>query len=253
MEAPGGKILHIRPDSGKIEIIKIPCPPDYIQTISLDTARRLIYGFTYPVFRFFKYDLKSDEVRDFGYMGSIPHIMAIDDEGGIWATYSPYFHHLFRYDPDRDRLDFLKLSLPWSAANPVSMYPGAGPVDSMLNGKDGYIYIGTVQGSLVRLEPRRLQVDYLGKPSVEDRLPAMEIGKDGLIYGVCGSDWKTCLFTYDRRKNSFRNLGPVYDSKRKTSCFRPHDIALTDDGTLYCAETDNPKRSGYLWECKGLF
>ena len=249
-EAPGGKILHIFPDTGRIEIVSIPCPPDYIQTICLDRHRRLIYGFTYPVFRFFKYDIEKNKTTDFGYIGSIPHIMDVDDEGSVWGTYSPYFHRLFRYNPRRDRLDFFKLSLPWFRENPAAMFPGAGPIDSMVNGHDGYLYIGTVQGSLVRLDPKGPEVKYLGKPSVENRLPALQLGEDGLFYGACGFEGRTNLFTYDPKKNLFNDLGRICDPERNDSCFIVHDLTIADDGAIYCAETDNPKRSGYLWECK---
>ncbi len=34
---------------------------------------------------------------------------------------------------------------------------------------------------------------------------------------------------------------------REARCFRPHDIALRD-GVCYVGETDNPERTGYLWE-----
>ena len=32
--------------------------------------------------------------------------------------------------------------------------------------------------------------------------------------------------------------------------YRPHDLAISGDNTIYVAETDVPERSGYLWECE---
>jgi hypothetical protein len=35
-----------------------------------------------------------------------------------------------------------------------------------------------------------------------------------------------------------------------TACYRTHDLVQAEPGVFYVAETDNPWRSGYLWECE---
>ena len=55
----------------------MPCPRDYIQTITLDEGRKLIYGMTWPVNRFFVYDLRRNLVEDNDYVGSITHLGAL--------------------------------------------------------------------------------------------------------------------------------------------------------------------------------
>ncbi len=252
-EAKGGKIFRYDPRAGEIEILGIPLPPDYIQCVALDKQRKIIYGFTYPVAHAFRFDITSRTSRNLGYIGSLPHSPVIDDDGNLWGTWGGTWatevgaevcNNLFKYDPDPDKMTWYQVSLP-------SLYPGdAAELDSAVNGSDGYIYIGTRAGALVRLDPESVEVKYLGRPLARPRIPGLIVGKDGLIYGCGGDDYDTHLFAYDRDTAHFFDLGPIYDSERKTSPFLTHVICEPRPGLFYVGETDNPDRSGYLWECK---
>jgi sugar lactone lactonase YvrE len=247
-DAPGGRILHIFPESGKIEAVGRPCPHDYIQTITLDSERRIIYGYTFPVFRFFRHDIESGKSRDFGYMGSIGHIHDLDDDGGFWGLWSFIGHFLFRYDPDKDEIEYTRLKVPFSPFTDPALFPGAGPVDAMINGRDGFLYIGTTNGCLYRFDPRKRTLQYLGKPTESGRLPGLALGKNNLIYGVAGMR-EPCLFAFDPKKDTFHILGVIRDDERGAACHIPHDLTIADDGRVFVGETDNPERAGYLWEC----
>ena len=74
------------------------------------------------------------------------------------------------------------------------------------------------------------------------------MGDDGMIYLCGGSDKAPMLARYDRRTNAFQPLGPI-QAEDGTVCYRTHDLAVRGN-TAYIAETDNPDRSGYLWECR---
>ena len=250
LEAPGGAVFRLTPRTRKIEKLCIPCKRDYIQTISLDDERRLIYGFTYPVFKFFVYHLDTGEVEDYDYVGSITHISAIDDDGRLWGTWDNKQHYLFSYDPATRKINWTKNKLPGAEKDAGRMYAGAGPVDVMINGGDGYLYIGSTGGALYRLDPKEGKAEWLGKPSTAARLPGLKVWRDGLLIGVVGDDNASQVFIYDRKKKSFDNLGPIVATADGRAIFRTHDLALVGDTTLYVAETDVPGRSGYLWECE---
>jgi len=249
LEAPGGRIFRFTPSTGQIEILARPVEYDYIQTISLDRKRRIIYGFTYPVFKFFRYDIDANATRNFDYMGSITHISAIDDDGCIWGTWGRRAHCLFKYSPDEDRITWFDHGvLPRGQGDSV-MYPGAGPVDVMLNCGDGHLYVGTTTGELLRLDPRTAQLKYLGKAYPGLRMPCLMLGNDGLLYGAGGSDGDCYFFSYDRDKERFEQLGIIQDEKSGEKCVRVHDMCQVPDGRFYIGETDVPKRTAYLWEC----
>lgn len=246
LEAAGGRIFYYDFDAKKYDFLGIPIPHDYIQTITVDEERGLIYGVTYPVFEFFVFDICSRSVRFRQYMGSAPHIMALDDRGGVWSTWSNRTHNLFRYNPDRNIVQYFDHSLmPGQGAD--LMYPGAGPIDMMLNGGDGLLYVGCTTGDLLRLHPDTARVEYLGRPTVERRMPALEVGPDGRIYGISGFYGRCHLFAYDREKRNFEDFGLISDGEDQL--YIGHDICFAEGNRLFAGETDTEARAGYLWEC----
>ena len=92
----------------------------------------------------------------------------------------------------------------------------------MINGGDGFIYIDTTGGSLLCLDPKTPTLKYLGHPCPGNRLTGICIGKDGLMYGAGGSNFKTYVFVYDRENEKFHDLGPLYDPDLNDSCYIPH-------------------------------
>jgi len=251
LEAPGGAIFRFDPGSGKIEKLAIPIPRDYIQTITLDERRGLIYGMTYPVFKFFVYHLDGGQVDDYDYVGSITHISALDDTGCFWGTWDWSKHALFKYDPDTRRITYFPRGTPDAAKDANIMYPGAGPVDCMINGRDGYLYIGTTGGALCRLDPATAEITSLGRPADTRRLPGIVILDERRLLLAGGDRAGGYLAVYDRQAGEFEHLGAIADTKTGRKLYRVHDLAVTaDNRTAYVAETDVPDRSGYLWQCE---
>jgi len=250
LEAPGGSLFKISPGADQAEKFAQPVAHDYIQTISLDDGRGLIYGQTYPVFNFFVHDLQSGQTKDFGFVGSITHISALDDDGCFWGTWDVVQHYLYKYDPSTGQITWFRHSTPGAREDSNRMYPGAGPVDCMINGGDGYIYIGTCGGSLCRLDPKTAEVQYLGKPAATARMPGLAVWRDSLLLGAAGDEEGGTVFSYDRETGAFTNLGSIVDSETGLKLYRVHDLRIVGGSTVYVAETDVPGRSGYLWECE---
>jgi hypothetical protein len=248
LEGNGGRIFHYDFDKKEYDFLGIPVPHDYIQTITVDEERGLIYGVTYPVFEFFVFSIKNREVIFRQYVGSAPHIMAIDDNGCIWSTWNARSHSLFKYDPAINKIHYFDHTLIPGKGGSL-MYPGAGPIDMMLNGGDGYLYVGVTTGELVRIDPAENgNVEYLGKPCAEHRMPALEIGPDGRIYGIAGFYGQCHLFAYDRNRKSFEDFGVISDGKDEI--YIGHDICFAGENRIFAGETDTEKRAGYLWECR---
>ncbi|MGH7144699.1 MAG: hypothetical protein ACREJ2_11315 [Planctomycetota bacterium] len=259
LKGPGGKVFSYDLNTKKFELLCIPKQHDYIQTISLDPEREMIYGFTYPVFEFFAYSIREKKVKYLQYMQSITHLSAIDDAGGYWGTWG-FDHKFFRYDPVSNSVNFFKHGLPLQCHS--LMYKNAGPVDMMLNAGDGSLYITSEIAELYRLNPKTAEVAYLGRPFASNRMPGLTVGPKGLLFGAGGIDDDTQLCSFDRETGRFENLGHIKateggnagskkgaDSRvpAGTTCFRTHDLIAVGN-TLYCGETDNPKRGDFLWE-----
>ena len=261
LDAPGGKVFSCDPKTDEYKLLCIPSAHDYIQTITLDPQREMIYGMTYPIFNFFAYSIPENRVVYKQFMRSITHIGALDDEGGYWGTWGNK-HNLFRYDPEENRVHFYNHGLPTKCES--LMYPGAGPIDCMINGGDGFLYVGSEKAEFYKIDPKTAEVTFLGKPNPANRLPALLVGEDGLIYGTAGDDYNCIIFTYDRSSGAFENLGVIKETEAELAkraanpggedvpsgrrLFRPHDLIKLKN-KLYVGETDNQTRSNYLWEC----
>ena len=245
LKARGGKIFKYHPKEGRILILARPVQYDYIQCIAMDKVRKILYGFTYPVPKFFRYDIRENRSYDFDYIGDYPHIPAVDPDGFVWGTYTES-HLLFKYHPESG-FTWFNYGVPvqhrWGERH------GYAAIDGMMTGDDGQIYIGTTEGALHRLNPKTAEVEYLGKPHTSSRLTYLAIGPDGYLYGAAGASYETTIaFRYDRQRRSFEVLGRMLDPQINKSCFIVHHVCMTPDFTMYAAETDNPDRAGYLWE-----
>jgi len=245
LDAPGGKVFKWDPETAEFTLLSVPCPHDYIQTITLDGERGMIYGMSYPVFGFFAYSIEKDEVVYSQFMGSITHVGAVDEDGGYWGTWGRA-HHLFRYDPGENRCEFFNHGLPSECES--LMYPGAGPIDSMIAASDGLLYIGSEKCEIYTVDPSTAEVAYVGKPLPTNRCPGLVEDDEGLLYGVGGNDNDVRVFTYDRSSNAFDIIGILRDTATDEPCFRPHDLAKVGN-SLFIGETDHPERSDRLWEC----
>jgi hypothetical protein len=246
-KAPGGYICKIPQGTQKPEKVKLACQHEYIQTITHDDKRGLIYGETYPVHKLFVYNIATDEVEYEEVMGSISHVSTLDDEGCYWSTWG-YKHKLYRYNPATKDVEFFQTRLPNAVEDSNIMYAGAGPMDVAINGGDGYLYVGTCGGSLCRINTKTAETEYLGHPAPTRRMPGLLHFKDGLLLGICGDEDGGTMFTYDLETKYIKVLGPIIDSQTGLSLYRTHDLRLGSNGLIYLGETDVPDRSGYLWE-----
>lgn len=224
-----------------------PMPGNYIQAAIYDPQRQMAYSFTEPSQGFAVSDLTAGRTRWAMALGSIVHTSAIDPEGGVWGTWGFRGEHpFFRYDPAADSFDFREdLAMPTSRQASNVIYLGAGPVDCILIGPDGFLYVTSAFSELYRLDCASRRLEYLGRPVPHNRTPGLAFAPDGLLYGVSGDHWHVTLWSYNCKSSVFKLIGELAapDGRR---CFRPHDMTYMD-GRFWIGETDNPKASGALW------
>lgn len=243
---PGGLLAYYDIKARTFHEIARPLEGEFFQSTCWDLQRGLVHLFTDRCV-FAVYDFRKKKLLCCETMESIPHNSCLDDDGGVWGTYSAGSHAFFRYNGATRSFEFPKCVLPNAAAGANIMYPGAGPVDGMLNGGDGFLYLGTALGELYRLDPRREELKYLGKPFPARRLPGLAMGADGMLYVAGGYRPHSMLARYDRQAESFEYLGQICHEDGNWMEY-VHEIAVIGK-TVYAMETDNATRSGYLWEC----
>ena len=264
-EAKGGKLLRYDVSRGEYELLAIPVPHQYIQSITLDRRRGIIYGFTYPAEYLFRHDISSGQTETIGYVGNgvmlcQPHNAALDRQGRLWGTWGesrafeddmgPVPVRIFCYDPDSRRVTWFQHGLPKTSPDDPAR------VDHMLLGADDFIYVGTVAGGFSRLDPETGTVEDLGRPFEGPRLAGLLQGSDGLIYGAGNGGYApdgtgtARLFAFDPATKACRDLGAIWDPAMRDGAVKIHMLVESEPGVLYAGENDNTLRSSYLWECR---
>jgi len=261
-EAPGGKIFTFDPVKEEYEVLGIPSPGDYIQSVALDRKRKIIYGNGHPLGTQWGFHMKTRESFPMKWISG--HKLRCDDEGCLWGqsnqmmrwpgineeaeriaaavfniqTSSP---KLYKYTPDQGYQVFDSYLYPVGGRTPAFA--------NMRDGGDGYMYVGASNGALYRIEKQTGTCEFLALASPGGRLEGVDFGPDGLLYLAGGSMYCTRVSVYDRETGKVTDLGPIYDPKRDETCIIVHALAVTDEGIVYVGETDNCERSGFLWEC----
>jgi len=259
-EAPGGAIVEYDPKTGDLRKLGIPIPHVYIQSIALDDERRIIYGQTFTPEMLFAFDLASKKTKILGPIGSGMQMgqgenITLDNEGNVWGGWSvtrawqssPGVDslRLFKYDRKRGRIEYLKHGLPR-----LDGAYGFAKLDGIYNPGNGFIYAGTGEGGLMKIDPETGEVKLLGAPCPPRRLAAMVKGPDGFLYGAGGKFGNASIFRLDLETDEYEVLGKIEDKEEGVSAWQIHDMDITDDMVIYAGENDNINRSSYLWEIK---
>ncbi len=278
-EAPGGKLVRYDPDADKFEILGIPEPHLYLQSIAADWQRGILYAFTYPAEFLIRFDLATRQARRLAYVGNAinfaqPHNAVVDAQGALWGTYAETRAwdempgrqpiRLFRYEPDADRFTWFDRGLsrrddprqllpdpPQRYATPAELTETRhkqdyGFCDAMAYDGQRYIYAGTVAGVLCRIDTKTAQVEKIAHIMPAGRLPAMAI-RDGVLYAAGGMKGQTQLVRWRIGADRTEEMGELLDPQTGDRPARIHELAVTPGGAVYLAENDNHTRSSYLW------
>lgn len=278
-QAKGGKLVRFDPVCGKYELLDIPAPRLYLQSIAADWSRRLIYSFTYPAEAVFRTDLNTRRSELVAYLGNAimfaqPHNAVVDRHGWLWGTWAetrawdervgPQPIRLFKYHPDRNELVGFDHGLPrWEEKTQLLADPApAGAItgvlgetrhrqdfgfcDSMVYDGERYIYAGTVAGALGRIDTETGQVEKVANVITSGRFPALAM-RDGVLYGAGGMHGQTQLIRWDTRTDRLERFTDLEDRSIKQRPARIHELAVDDRGRVYLGENDNHDRSSYLW------
>jgi sugar lactone lactonase YvrE len=281
-EAPGGKIVRYDPAADRFDVLGIPAPMLYIQSIAADFQRGLLYGFTYPAETFFMFDLAARRAETLAYTGnslffSQPHNPVVDAEGWVWGTYAEtrawdetlgeHPIRLFKFHPQGRRFVWFDRGLPRKTdSGQLARDPDKPDVasrlaetrhrddfgfcDSMLFDGSRYIYAGTVAGVLSRIDTFTDRVEKVAHVMAAGRFPALCMDAGGTLYGAGGMSGQTQLMRWRPGSDRIDGFYNLLDPELGDGPARIHEMAVGDAGELYLAENDNHRRSSYLWTAR---
>lgn len=277
--AQGGKLVRFDPRTGHYDILGVPAPRLYVQSIAADWKRNILYSFTYPAEAVYRTGIQDRASRLVAYIGNAilfaqPHNAVVDGNGWLWGTWAETRAwdeivgsvpvRLFKYHPDTDCLVFFDHGLPrWNekgllpdANGGTDAVPGAlaetrhrddfGFCDSMVFDGSRYIYAGTVAGVLSRIDTASGKVEKLANVLSTGRFPALGY-RDGILYGAGGMHGRTQLIRWDTRGEKIERFTDLVDERAGDRPARVHELAVDRQHRLYLGENDNHDRSSYLW------
>lgn len=278
-QARGGKIVRYDVEADHYEVLGMPAPMLYVQSLAADFERALLYGFTYPAEAFFVFDLRTRRAEILAYTGnaqffSQPHNPVVDGDGWVWGTYaetrawdeklSAHPIRLFKYHPDGRRFVWFPTGLP-RRDDPEQLLPDPpkppgepllhetrhstdyGFCDSMLFDGSRYIYAGTVAGVLARIDTRTDRVAKVAHVMASGRFPSLALGGDGTLYGGGGLRGNTQIFRLRPNATEIELFANLKDPAINDGPARIHEMAIDGENRLYLGENDNHHRSSYLW------
>lgn len=278
-EAIGGKLVRYDPSSGAYQVLGVPAPRLYVQSIAADWTRGIVYNFTYPAEAVYATDLRSGTSRLLAYIGNAimfaqPHNAVVDRDGWLWGTWAETRAwdeatgtepvRVFKYHPDGDRLVFFEHGLSrWAderafvtnstAKAAVTQALGEtrhrqdfGFCDAMAYDGGRFIYAGTVAGVLCRIDIESGAVEKVANAITSGRFPAMAI-RDGILYGAGGMHGRTQIVRWTIGSDRIDTFSDLEDAAIGDRPARIHELAVDQNHRLYLGENDNHERSSYLW------
>jgi outer membrane protein assembly factor BamB len=163
-----------------------------------------------------------------------PRAIICDNQGNVWGSRDQGL--FFKYDVGEDKLVDTPIEMPLMIGTEDAIITEIS-VDSLAKDGSGMIYGGTYSdGYLFRLNPTTGEVICFGKPIRQQRIRALAVGRDGLVYGVGGEDAGISkLFRFNPITGDMRELGVIHE--RGWTAYRIDTIVIGADGTLYLGES----------------
>ena len=176
-EAPGGRLFRYDPRKDAYEFLGRPVAHDYVQNIDVDHERGIIYGATFPCGHFFGWDIEKRKLLFNEYIAHWPHQVCVDDDGCCWSAYAQYPGveriFLLKYSPKSKKVTWTDVPIPGDDEKRDTY------IDSFVNGGNGFLYMGTGTGALLRLDPRKTRIDMIAKPAASVGFGALSASPRG--------------------------------------------------------------------------
>jgi hypothetical protein len=261
----GGHIFSYSLDTAETTDYGPIVPMNAVQGMVMDAKRGMIYGYSIPDIHFFSFDIHTSRVKDYGRISRCAaHSIICAPSGDVYGAWNCLYGgsaasglsydlsqaptkgvYLMKFDSASDRLLRTSVRLPNigdADIDPTRNKSWDNGIDSWCTSRTGHIYAGTSQeGFLLRVDTATDEVEYLGKPVGSSRIPCLEEGPDGKIYGAAGFPISH-LFSYDPGIGRIADYGEI--SSAYDLCIM-HTMTILPDGTMYFGETDSNRATVY--------
>ncbi|WP_372663173.1 hypothetical protein [Cohnella sp.] len=176
---PGSIVMIVNPDTNEVFVRGIPVPRESIYGGILGNDPRYYYFLGYMRGHFYRLNLETNEVRDYGKVSEFSSCRLVkDDRGRIYG--SSYTGALWRYEPDSDEIKDLKVSFE----SPNGTKYRRALIFTLQSPKGTLFLANNLDGEIIELHPETLEVTRHGHIHLRHEQP----NKPYLIGGLAADD-----------------------------------------------------------------
>lgn len=172
---PGSVVMIVDPDTAVVQIRGIPVPRESIYGGLLGDDPRYYYFLGYMRGHFYRLDLITNEVKDYGKVSEFSSCKLIKDKKGRIYS-SSYTGSIWRYDPHTDKIEDLNVqfvSPNGTKARRQFIYGLTSPTGTLF-------MVDNMDGEMIEIEPETLRVTRHGPLSLPEQLLKEPYGIGGL-------------------------------------------------------------------------
>ncbi|GBG08442.1 hypothetical protein PAT3040_03024 [Paenibacillus agaridevorans] len=163
---PGSIVMIVNPDNGEVHTRGIPVPKESIYGGILGEDPRYYYFLGYMRGHFYRLDLETNEVRDYGKVTEYASCRLVKDrQGRIYG--SSYTGEIWRYDPATDVIQDLKVCFVSPYGNKVRR----ALIYGLLSPTGTLFLCDNTDGEMIELNPESLEVKRHGYVHLRPEYP----------------------------------------------------------------------------------
>lgn len=172
---PGSIVMIVNPDTNEVKVRGIPVPRESIYGGMLGNDPRYYYFLGYMRGHFYRLDLETNEVKDYGKVSEYSSCrLAKDDKGRLYG--SSFTGGIWRYDPERDAIEDLKIRF----MSPHGTKQRRQFIFALRSPQGTLFMVDNMDGEMIELHPETLEVTRHGPVHLSHQIPKNSYGIGGL-------------------------------------------------------------------------
>ncbi|UVI27295.1 hypothetical protein [Paenibacillus spongiae] len=172
---PGSILMIVNPDTNEVQVRGIPVPRESMYGGMLGNDPRYYYFLGYMRGHFYRLDLETNEVKDYGKVSEFSSCRLVKDDKGRFYG-SSYTGGIWRYDPERDEIEDLKTRF----ISPNGNKHRRQFIFALNTPRGSLLMIDNMDGEVIELHPETLEATRHGYIHLRDHPPLNPCGIGGL-------------------------------------------------------------------------
>lgn len=149
---PGSVVMIVNPDTNGVRVLGIPVPRESIYGGILGNDQRYYYFLGYMLGHFYRLDLYTNEVKDYGKISEFSSCRLIKDaKSRIYG--GAYTGELWRFDPEKDEVEDLKVSFRSEFGTKYRRMM----IFALNTPRNTLLFISNIDGDVIELDPETLE------------------------------------------------------------------------------------------------